>query len=245
MLALKIAEEPGGDRCGRVLHPPFAVRIAFEINDRALVICKPDAPGRQHDAAEPLRPAFRIGLHCQIDRRRGKMRFGNHQRSVGPVNGREPTLEPVGQGRNRRPNLRQKPLLLGGQPPQKRIHEAGKPLVARIVIRLFDGEINGSAVRHVKIKDLGRRDCENMLKRPRTVRQRRLEQRPDHRLNAGQMAQRRIQDRPYQASVCRRERHIGRVAASLVEHAIERGFLVDDSGQQPRGGLACGEPGFI
>ena len=52
------AEEPRRQRGGGVLHPPFALGVALELGDRRMRV-EAHRAGRQHDAAEPLRPAGR------------------------------------------------------------------------------------------------------------------------------------------------------------------------------------------
>ena len=61
-------EEPRRQRGGGVLHPPFAVRVAFEFRDRRVGV-EAHRAGRQHQSAKPLRPTRGIALDAEVERR--------------------------------------------------------------------------------------------------------------------------------------------------------------------------------
>ena len=88
------AEKPRRKRCGGVLHPPFALRIAFELGDREMRI-EAHRACRENDAAEPLRPACGIALDAEVERRLAAVRGGDRARRFVAVSRAPARREPM------------------------------------------------------------------------------------------------------------------------------------------------------
>ncbi len=88
------AEKPRRQRGGGVLHPPFALRIAFELGDREMRI-EAHRACRENDAAEALGPACGIALDAEVERRLAAVRRGDGARRFVAVSRAPARREPV------------------------------------------------------------------------------------------------------------------------------------------------------
>ena len=66
--AADIAEAFDRQSCRGILNPPGAAFVAFDFGNAAVVV-QTDGTSRQQQAAEPLRPAGRVGLDGKVERR--------------------------------------------------------------------------------------------------------------------------------------------------------------------------------
>ncbi len=151
----EVAEQPRRQRRGGILDPPGAFPIAGHGGDRAMG-GKPHRAGRQDDAAELRRPALRIGLDGEVERRFQAVGPGDGMGGLGAIGPGPARQQPFrGVEIERLEPGEHRGALAAGDPAQHRIDEAGIAVVAAIGLDQAHRQVDRGVVGHVEEQDLG------------------------------------------------------------------------------------------
>ena len=174
-------EKAGGQRRRRVLHPPGALVVARKLAD-GRAVQQADAAGREDEAVEARGPAFRLGLHGEIDGGGVPVRGGDPAGVLLAVGGRPALGQPARRVDAERVGLRENAVPLARDPAQDGVGDAGQVPDAPVALGEAHREVDGGVVRHVEDENLRRADGEERqrpLVRRQALGQALGERRPD------------------------------------------------------------------
>ena len=157
----EVAEQPGRERGGGVLHPPGALAVAGKLRHRPRR-GEPHRAGGRDDAAERRGPALRIGFDGEVERRLGAVGKRDGVRGLGAVGPRPACEQPL-----RRIEVERLEggdgIAFAGDPPQHGVDEAGIAGVAPVGLHEPHREVDGGMVGHIEKQDLRGTDKERGL----------------------------------------------------------------------------------
>ena len=213
-------EQPRRQRGGGVLHPPFALRVAFELGDGRMGV-EPHRAGRQHDPAEPLRPALGVALDAEVERRLGSD-ARRRSRAPSPRRRSRASAPRARAACRRRADRRRRgsPRARARSPRSTALTRPANGALAGLRPRRPHREIDGGMVGRVEEEDLRRADDQRPFEHAAALRHALVEPLRERLADRAEPAERDGRDRA-------RERRVARIEARVAQREVGGEALVE------------------
>ena len=234
-------EEPRRQCGGGILHPPFAIRVTGQRLDRPRGN-EPHGPVREHDAAEPFRPALRIALHGQVEAGLDEVRARDLAGSHFAV-GRGPSRkEPVRRVDALGVVCGEKGIALTRQAAKHAVDQRLEMAGMAVGLGIGHGGRHRGIGGHVEKEDLRRRGFEDRCEPAGSRRHTPFHQAMQRGKDLPAAAERGGDDRARQRPVARLQSAKRRIAGHEIEQPVERS-AVENALQKPRCRASRRDPG--
>ena len=239
-----VAEQPGGQRCGGILHPPGALGETRHAGDQAMGDGAHGA-GRQHAPAQALRPALRVVLHRQIERRLVAVHPREGARGIVTVVANPARHQPGGRIQACGIEVGERGRGIARDPPQHRIDEADIARAAAVGLGEPYRKIDGRMIRHVHEQELGGAHQKDRLDARGVARVTAVERGGEQMPQCPEAPERGRDQHAHERAIAVGKRGQGRMRVLAAEMIVERAMMAQHAVEDVDGDAAGGEAGDL